>query len=88
MAVAMADYPMIGLGVKLGEKSNGMGFDQAIDVFAFLQAHAPACARRNFGQQRAAAIDLYDQAFAAGNQRADPAPDLILYRYAADIAAR
>ena len=79
MAIAMADYPMIGLGVKLGEVCNGVGFDQAIDVLALLQGHVPASALRNFGQQRATAIDLYDQAFSAGNQRADPALDLILY---------
>ena len=65
-----------------------MGFDQAIDIFAFLQGHVLARARRNFGQQRTAAIDLYDQALAAGNQCADLALDLILYRYAADIVAR
>ncbi|OYV20359.1 MAG: hypothetical protein CG441_428 [Methylococcaceae bacterium NSM2-1] len=88
MAIAMADYPMIGLGVKLGEVCNGVGFDQAIDVIAFLQSHVPAGTRRNFSQQCAAAIDLYDQAFSAGNQRTNSPPDLILYRYAADMAAR
>ena len=87
MAVAMADYPMIGLGVKLGEIGNGVGFNQAIDVLTLLQGHVPASARRNFGQQRATAIDLYDQAFSAGNQRTNSALDLILYRYAADIIA-
>ena len=85
MAVAMADDPLIGLGIKFCKVSNGVGFNQAIDVLAFLQSHVPASARRDFGQQRAAAIDLYDYAFAAGNQCADSALDLILYRYAADI---
>ena len=51
MTVAMTDHPVVGLGVQLGEISNGAGFDQAIDVFAFLQGHIPAGARRNFGQQ-------------------------------------
>ena len=88
MAIAMADHPMIGLGVKFGEVGNGVGFDQAIDVLALLQGHIPASARRNFCQQRATAINLYDQAFSAGNQRTDSALDLILYRYAADIVAR
>jgi len=88
MAVAMADDPLIGQGVKLGEVSDGVGFDQAIDKLALLQGHVPACARRNFGQQRSAAIDLYDQAFSAGDQRADSALDLILYRYAVDITTR
>lgn len=84
----MADYPLIGQGVKLGEVGNGVGFDQAIDNFTLLQSHVPASARRNFGQQRSAAINLHDQAFPAKNQCADSALDLILYRYAVDIAAR
>ena len=58
MAVAMTDDPMMGLGVQLGKVGDAAGFNQAIDVFAFLQGHVPASARRNFGQQRTAAIDL------------------------------
>jgi len=88
MAVTMANYPMISLSFKLGEVSNGVCFDQTINVLALLQGHIPASARRNFGQQRTTAIDLYDQAFSASNQRTDLALDLILYRYAADIFAR
>jgi hypothetical protein len=51
-----------------------MGFDQTIDVLALLQGHVPAGARGNFGQERATAIDLYDQAFTAGNQRTNSPP--------------
>ena len=88
MAAAMADHPMIRLGVKLHEISDGVGFDQAIDVLAFLQCHLPASTGGDFGQKRTAAIDLHDQAFTTGNESADSAFDLILYGYAADIATR
>ena len=88
MAVAMVNHPMIGQAVMLREVSNGMGFNQAINVLTLLQGHVPASARRNFGQQRATAVDLYDQAFSARNQCTDSALDLILYRYAIDVAAR
>jgi len=47
MAVAMVDHLMIGLGVMLSEVSNGTGFNQAINIFAFLQGHVPASTRRN-----------------------------------------
>ena len=50
MAAAMTDHSMIRLGVKLHEISDGVGFDQAIDVLAFLQCHLPASAGGDFGQ--------------------------------------
>jgi hypothetical protein len=36
MAIAMIDYPSIRLSVKFGKIINGMGFNQAINVLAFL----------------------------------------------------
>lgn len=50
MTITMANDPLIGLRIKLGEVANGVDFDQAVNVIAFLQGHVSACTWRNFCQ--------------------------------------